>query len=53
MTDRELLDILLSHLDFQNICVNQKDYVEIQNGCYGDHIIFEFDENGKITGIYC
>lgn len=53
MTDRELLDILLSHLDNQDICVEQKNYVEIQNGCSGDHIIFEFDENGKITGIYC
>lgn len=53
MTDRELLDILLSHLDFQQICVDQKDYVEIQNGSYGDNIGFEFDENGKITNIFC
>lgn len=53
MTDRELLDILLSHLDFQKIMVDQKNYVEIQNGTFNDNIEFEFDEDGKITGIYC
>lgn len=53
MTDRELLDILLSHLDNQDICVYQKTHVEIQNGCHGDHIEFDFDEDGNITGIYC
>lgn len=53
MTDRELLDILLSHLYFQQICVDEKDYVEIQNGTYGENIGFEFDENGKIINIFC
>lgn len=53
MTDRELLDILLSHLDFQQVSVNQKNYVEIQNSNFGDNIVFEFDKNGKIIYIYC
>lgn len=52
-TDRELLDILLSHLNYQQTIVNQKNYVELQNGCFSDNIVFEFDENGKITYIYC
>lgn len=53
MTDRELLDILLSHLNYQQISINQKNYVELQNSSFGDNIVFEFDENGKITYIYC
>lgn len=53
MTDRELLDILLSHLDGQTTHCNQSDYVEIENACFGEDIAFEFDKNGKIVKIYC
>ena len=50
MTDREALDIILSHLDmdFQAIIANDKTYVEIENGHWGEDILFEFDEAGKI-----
>lgn len=53
MTDRELLDILLSHLNNQTIHCNQSDYVEIQNVCFGEDIAFEFDKKGNIIKIYC
>lgn len=51
MTDREALNIILSHLDmnFQAIIANDKTYVEIENGHVGEDIIFEFDEAGNIT----
>lgn len=53
MTDRELLGILLSHLNNQTIYCNQSDYVEIQNTCFGENITFEFDKKGNIIRIYC
>lgn len=52
MTDKELVETLLSHLKSQPIIVKKKDYIEIQNTNYGEDIVFEFDENGKITTIY-
>ena len=52
MTDKELVHILLSHLVSQPITSEKKDYVEIQNACYGEDIVFEFDKDGNLTSIY-
>lgn len=54
MTDREALNQILEHLDTkkQSIYVNEPTYVEIENSCYGENIVFQFDENGKILSIY-
>ena len=54
MTDREALNQILKHLDTkkQPIRANETAYVEIQNCCYGEDIVFEFDKNGKILSIY-
>lgn len=54
MTDREALDQILKHLDTkkQSIYANEATYVEIENSCYGEDIVFEFDENGNILSIY-
>lgn len=52
MTDKELVHILLSHLASQPITSEREDYVEIQNACSGEDIVFEFDKNGNLTAIY-
>ena len=52
MTDKELVHILLSRLASQPITSEKEDYVEIQNACYGEDIIFEFDKDGNLTSIY-
>ena len=52
MTDKELVHILLSRLASQPIISEKKDYVEIQNACYGEDIVFKFDKNNNLTSIY-
>lgn len=54
MTDREALDQILDHLNgnLQSIVRDETTYVEIENSCYGEDIVFEFDENGNILSIY-
>lgn len=54
MTDREALDQILEHLNgnLQSIVSDKATYVEIENSCYGEDIVFEFDENGNILSIY-
>lgn len=54
MTDREALDQILKHLNgnLQSIVTDEATYVEIDNLCYGEDIVFEFDKNGNILSIY-
>lgn len=54
MTDREALDQILEHLNgnLQSIISDKATYVEIENSCYGEDIVFEFDKNGSILSIY-
>ena len=52
MTDRELIYTLLSRLTSQSITSEKENYVEIQNACYGEDIVFEFDKDGNLTSIY-
>lgn len=52
MTDKELVYNLLSRLTSQPITSEREDYVEIQNACYGEDIVFEFDKDGNLTAIY-
>ena len=52
MTDKELVHILISRLASQPIISEKKGYVEIQNACYGEDIVFEFDKDGNLTSIY-
>lgn len=54
MTDREALDQILKHLNTkkQPIRANEATYVEIEDFCYGEDIVFEFDKNGNILSIY-
>lgn len=52
MTDKELIYNLLSRLTSQPITSEKEDYVEIQNACYGEDIVFEFDKEGNLTSIY-
>ena len=53
MTDREPLAQILEHLNpaIQNIVTNDSTYVEIDNACWGEDIVFEFDGNGNILSI--
>ena len=52
MTDKELVYNLLSRLTSQPVTSEKEDYVEIQNACCGEDIIFEFDKDGNLTAIY-
>ena len=52
MTDKELICNLLSRLTSQPVTSEKEDYVEIQNTCYGEDIVFEFDKEGNLTSIY-
>lgn len=52
MTDKELVYNLLSRLTSQPVTSEREDYVEIQNACYGEDIVFEFDKDGNLTSIY-
>lgn len=52
MTDKELIYNLLSRLTSQPVTSEKEDYVEIQNACYGEDIVFEFDKEGNLTSIY-
>lgn len=52
MTDKELVYTLLSRLTSQSITSEKENYVEIQNACYGEDIVFEFDKDGNLTSIY-
>lgn len=52
MTDKELVYNLLSRLTSQPVTSKREDYVEIQNACYGEDIVFEFDKDGNLTSIY-
>lgn len=52
MTDKELVYNLLSRLTSQPVISEREDYVEIQNACYGEDIVFEFDKDGNLTSIY-
>lgn len=52
MTDKELVHILLSRLTSQPITSEKENYVEIENACYGEDIVFEFDKDGNLTSIY-
>ena len=54
MTDREALDQILKHLNgnLQSVVTDEATYVEIDNLCYGEDIVFEFDKNGNILSIY-
>jgi hypothetical protein len=53
MTDREALNQILEHLDksLQPIITSTDVYVEIENACLGEDIVFEFDKNGNILSI--
>ena len=53
MTDREALDQILEHLNgnLQSIVTDEATYVEIENACLGEDIVFEFDKNGNILSI--
>lgn len=53
MTDREALNQILEHLDksLQPIITSTDVYVEIENTCLGEDIVFEFDKNGNILSI--
>ena len=53
MTDKEIVYNLLSRLASQPIISEKEDYVEIQNACCGEDIVFEFDKDGNLTAIYC
>lgn len=52
MTDKELVYNLLSRLTSQPVTSEKEDYVEIQNACCGEDIVFEFDKDGNLTAIY-
>lgn len=52
MTDKELIYNLLSRLTSQPVTSEKEDYVEIQNACYGEDIVFEFDKDGNLTSVY-
>lgn len=52
MTDKELVYNLLSRLTSQPITSEKENYVEIQNACYGEDIVFEFNKDGNLTSIY-
>lgn len=53
MTDKEIIIRgLPSRLASQPITSEKEDYVEIQDACYGEDIIFEFDKDGNLTSIY-
>lgn len=52
MTDKEIVCNLLSHLASQPITSEKEDYVEIQNACYGEDIVFKFDKDGNLIAIY-
>ena len=53
MTDREALDQILEHLNgnLQSIVCDEATYVEIENACLGEDIMFKFDKNGNILSI--
>lgn len=53
MTDREMVMQLIKKLGNSKIVLNTPTYLEVENSCVGEDIIFEFTEEGKIIDLYC